>query len=49
MPERNRCWFAQTIVDVRLKYGLTIDQAEADAIDRMLAGCTSTAISCDGT
>ena len=46
MPEQNQCWFAQTIVDVRLKYGLTIDQAEADAIDRMLAGCTSTAISC---
>ena len=46
MPEQNRCWFAQTIVDVRLKYGLTIDQAEADAIDRMLGGCTSTAISC---
>ena len=36
MPDQNRCWFAQTIVDVRLKYGLTIDQAEADAIDRML-------------
>ena len=46
MPDQNQCWFAQTIVDVRLKYGLTIDQAEADAIDRMLAGCTSTAISC---
>ena len=47
MPERNQCWFAQTIVDVRLKYGLTIDQTEADAIDRMLAGCASTAISCN--
>ena len=49
MPEQNRCWFAQTIVDVRLQYGLTIDRAEADAIDRMLAGCTSTAISCNIT
>ena len=49
MPDQNRCWFAQTIVDVRLEYGLTIDQAEADAIDRMLAGCTSTAISCNIT
>ena len=47
MPDQNQCWFAQTVVDVRLKYGLTIDQAEADAIDQMLAGCTSTAISCD--
>ena len=26
MPDQNRCWFAQTIVDVRLMYGLTIDQ-----------------------
>ena len=49
MPDQNRCWFAQTVVDVRLKYGLTIDQAEADAIDRMLAGCTSVAISCSIT
>ena len=47
MPDQNRCWFAQTVVDVRLKYGLTVDQREADAIDRMLAGCTSTAISCN--
>ena len=49
MPDQNRCWFAQTIVDVRLKYGLTIDQAEADAIDAVLAGCTSFAISCSIT
>ena len=49
MSEQNRCWFAQTIVDVRLQYGLTIDRAEADALDRMLAGCTSTAISCNIT
>ena len=45
MPDQNRCWFAQTVVDVRLKYGLTIDRRKADAIDRMLVGCTSTAIS----
>ena len=44
LPEQNQCWFAQTIVDVRLAYGLTIDQREADALDRILADCTSTEI-----
>ena len=28
-------------IQVRREYGLTIDRAEADAIDRVLAGCTS--------
>ena len=49
MPEQNQCWFAQTVVDVRAKYGLTIDQREADAIDQMLSGCSSFAISCNIT
>ena len=41
-PEANQCWFAQTVVAVRLAYRLTIDRREADAIDRVLAGCPST-------
>ena len=41
-PEANQCWFAQTVVAVRLAYRLTIDRREADAIDRILAGCPST-------
>ena len=49
MPEQNYCWFAQTVVDVRLEHGLTIDRREADSTDRMLAGCTSTSISCNVT
>jgi len=34
LPVNNRCWFATTIIEVRRKYGLTIDQREADALDR---------------
>lgn len=49
LPDQNRCWFAKTIVDVRLRYGLTIDQAEADSLEQILAGCQSAAISCDFT
>ena len=41
-PAANQCWFAQTVVDVRRAYRLTIDRREADAIDRILAGCPST-------
>ena len=46
LPEHNACWYVQTTIDVRRKYGLTIDAREAAAVDRVLAGCTSTAISC---
>ena len=41
-PDTNQCWFAQTVVAVRRAYRLTIDRREADAIDRILAGCPST-------
>ena len=42
LPDLNRCWYVDRTVEVRREYGLTIDQAEADAIDRVLAGCEST-------
>ena len=42
LPELNSCWYVDRIVKVRQEYGLTIDRAEADAIDQVLAGCEST-------
>ena len=42
LPARNRCWFASRIVDVRRKYGLTIDEREVDALEPLLATCQST-------
>ena len=42
LPELNECWYVDRTVQVRREYGLTIDRAEADAIDRVLAGCEST-------
>ena len=41
MPPMNQCWFAQRIVDVRRKYGLTIDRREAEALERILSSCSS--------
>ena len=41
LPPINKCWFAQRIVAVRQKYGLTIDHREAEALERILAACSS--------
>ena len=38
-PPRNRCWFAQVTIQVRQAHGLTIDRAEADALEKILASC----------
>ena len=42
LPALNSCWYVNRIIQVRLKYGLTIDHAEAAAIDQVLSGCEST-------
>ncbi len=42
LPAQNRCWFAARVIAVRQGYGLTIDRREADALDRVLAGCATT-------
>ena len=42
LPEHNRCWFAATVVKVKRKYGLAVDEAEAAALADVLAGCPST-------
>ena len=44
VPVRNRCWFAGRVLEVRRVYGLTIDRREATALDRIFAGCDSTAL-----
>lgn len=41
LPTLNKCWFADRVVKVRVKYGLTVDQAEADALEAVIAACTS--------
>ena len=41
-PDKNRCWFAQRTIDVRRKYGLTIDRREAEAVRAILSRCRST-------
>ena len=47
LPGTNRCWYAARVVEVRLKYSLTVDERERDALERILAGCESTAMVID--
>ena len=42
LPPRNGCWFAGRVVAVKLKYGLTVDEREAAALEQVLSGCSST-------
>ena len=44
VPPKNRCWFAARVVTVKRKYALTVDRREAAALQRILAGCGSTAM-----
>ena len=40
LPQRNRCWFAARVVQVKRKYGLTMDAAEKAEIENVLTGCS---------
>ena len=40
LPAENRCWFAGRVIEVKRRYQLTIDPAEAAALDRVLATCS---------
>lgn len=44
LPEKNQCWFAQRVVDVKLKHAMTVDKDEADALEGILAVCESTVL-----
>ena len=44
VPDRNRCWFAGRVLEVRRAYGLTIDRREAAALDGIFAVCESSAL-----
>lgn len=44
LPPENRCWYVGVWIDVKRKYALTMDAAEAAAVRRVLEGCNDTAL-----
>ena len=52
IPDRNRCWFAGQVLDLKRAYGLTVDEREAAALEWILSRCESTEMEpfvCDPT
>ena len=39
LPPRNRCWFAGRVLDVKTRWGLTVDTTEAISLIWTLNGC----------
>jgi hypothetical protein len=39
VPPLKRCWFARRVVEIRLKYNLTIDRCEKWALEDILVEC----------
>ena len=44
LPPRNRCWFAGRVLEVKARWGLTVDAVEAVALIKALAGCDTPAL-----
>ena len=38
MPARHGAWFAERVIQVKMEYGLSVDPAERDALEALLAG-----------
>jgi len=39
MPDHSRCWYAGRIIAVKQKWGLSVDQAEREALETYIAAC----------
>ena len=39
LPDRNRCWFAGRVLEVKRAYRLTVDRREAAALERIISRC----------
>jgi hypothetical protein len=39
IPEKNKCLFVRTWVDIKFKYGLSFDRRELVAVNNLLKGC----------
>lgn len=46
-PENGRCWFAWRNVLVRREWGLTVDRAEANALETIISGCSDSDMGLD--
>ena len=41
LPEKNRCWYAGKVLEVKMAYKLSVDSSELVALEKVLAKCPS--------
>lgn len=41
MPPKNKCWYANRVVEIKRKYSLSVDQKEAESLESVLSDCDS--------
>ena len=41
LPEKNTCWYASRVVEIKVKYSLSVDAAEAEVLEAILINCES--------
>ena len=41
LPEKNRCWFANKVIEVKKAYNLTVDSKELVALEKVISECPS--------
>jgi len=39
LPEKNKCWFSNVVLEVKTKYSLSVDAAEARELESVLSKC----------
>lgn len=42
LPEKNKCWFAYRVFEIKKKYALSVDAAEAGVLESIISQCDST-------
>ncbi|MCY3883635.1 MAG: HNH endonuclease family protein [Gammaproteobacteria bacterium] len=40
LPQYNKCWYVFTVIQVKKKYGMSVDSTERDAMQEVLESCT---------
>ncbi len=41
LPEKNKCWFAKRVLEVKKAYNLTVDPEELIALEKVISKCSS--------
>jgi hypothetical protein len=44
MPEKNKCWFANRVIEIKTKYNLSVDKNESAELEAVLSNCSNFSI-----